>query len=60
MKIIIYILTALIASVPILWIEEYTPSKPVWWTVVIIWFLGNGLGYLEGLYEKKKEKKDEE
>lgn len=56
MKIIIYILTALIASAPMLWIEEYTPSKPVWWTVIIVWLLGQAIGYIEGLKEKKKEK----
>ena len=55
MKIITYILTALIASAPILWIEEYLPSKPVWWTVITVWVLGNLVGYLEGRKERKSE-----
>ena len=57
MRIISFILIALVATVPGLWIKEYTFTNPVWWTVVIANFLGNLFGYFEGL--KKKEKQDE-
>ena len=60
MKILSYILVVLVATVPMLWIEGYTPLSPVWWTVTQAWIIGNCLGYLEGIYKKKKEKTDEE
>ena len=55
MKILNYILTVLIATVPNLWIEDYTVTNPIWWTVTSSWIIGNCFGYLEGLREKKKE-----
>ena len=60
MKFIKYILIALVATVPGLWIKEYVFTNPVWWTVVLTYFFGNLLGYLEGLRKKKKEDKSDE
>ena len=59
MKILSYILIALVATVPTFWIENYILS-PIWWTVVAAHLLGRLFGYFEGLKEKKKEKKDDE
>lgn len=58
MRIISFILIALVATVPTLWVENYIFTNPIWWTVVIAYFLGNLFGYFEGL--RKKEKNDEE
>ena len=60
MRIISYLLTGLVATIPGLWIEEYTFTKPVWWTVVLVYFFGNLFGYFEGIRKKKKVKEDEE
>jgi hypothetical protein len=60
MKILSYILIALVATVPGLWIKEYVFTNPVWWTVVLAYFFGNLLGYFEGLHKKKKERKTDE
>ena len=53
MKIVSYILTALIASVPILWIDDYAPTNPVWWTVIAVWTLGHLIGWFDGFRERK-------
>lgn len=58
MKVIKYLLIALVATVPGLWIENYSFTTPVWWTVVLAYLIGRLFGYFEGL--KKKEKDDEE
>lgn len=55
MKILNFILIALVATVPGLWIKEYTFTNPVWWTVVLASFFGNLFGYLEGIKKKEKE-----
>ena len=55
MKILNYVLVALIAVVPIFWIENYTVTNPVWWTVVSAWIIGRLFGYLDG----KREEGDE-
>ena len=60
MRLLSYLLTAVIATVPMLWIEQYTITNPIWWTVVIANFLGNLFGRFEGIAENKKEKKDNE
>lgn len=57
MKILNYILTVLIATVPRLWIEDYIVTNPIWWTVTLSWIIGNCLGNLEGLCKKDKEDK---
>ena len=59
MKILSYILVVLVATVPRLWIKDYTPISPVWWTVTQAWIIGNLFGYLEGLRKGKKEKENE-
>ena len=58
MKIIKYLLIAFVATVPGLWIENYSFTTPIWWTVVLAHLIGRLFGYFEGL--KNKEKKDEE
>ena len=58
MKILSYILIALVATVPGLWIKEYVFTNPVWWTVVLAYFFGNLLSYFEGLNKKDKEKEN--
>ena len=60
MRIISFILIALVATVPGLWIKEYIFTNPVWWTVVLAYFFGNLIGYFEGIRRKKKVKEDEE
>jgi hypothetical protein len=56
-----YIFVGLAATVPSLWIEEYTFTNPIWWTVMLILLLGNFNGYMEGIKKnKEKEKQDEE
>ena len=60
MKILNYVLIAIIAIVPKLWIDDYTITNPIWWTVTQAWMIGNCLGYLEGLHKKKEEKENEE
>lgn len=57
MRIISFILIALVATVPGLWIKEYAFTNPTWWTVVLVYFFGNLFGYFEGR-KQKKEKKD--
>ena len=58
MKILHYVMTALIAVIPGLWIEDYTVTNPVWWTVVLAWIISNPIGYFEGL--KKGEERDDD
>lgn len=58
MKVINYLLIALVAAGPGLWIENYFVTTPIWWTVVLSYFLGRTFGYFAG--RKQKEKKDEE
>lgn len=58
MKILSYILIALVATVPGLWIKEYVFTNPVWWTVLSAHLLGILFGYFEGKRAKEK-KKDE-
>lgn len=56
MRIISFILIALVATVPGLWLEHYIFPNSIWWTVVAAYLLGNLIGYVEGLCKKKKEK----
>lgn len=58
MRIISFILIALVATVPGLWIKEYIFTNPVWWTVLSAHLLGRLFGYFEG--KKDKEKTNEE
>ena len=55
MKILDYVLTALVGVVPMFWIEDYTVTSPVWWTVVLAWIISKQLGYFTGLEEKEDE-----
>lgn len=57
MKILNFILIALVATAPGLWINEYVFTNPVWWTVGLAYFFGNLLGYFEG--KRKKENTNE-
>lgn len=50
MKVIIFILTFVIALLPRLWIENYNMSNPIFWTVLIVWFFGNIFGFLEAMF----------
>ena len=59
MRIISFILIALVATIPALWIENYIFTNTIWWTVVMAYFLGNLFGYFEGIRKEKKEKDDE-
>ena len=59
MKVISFILIALVATVPGLWIDNYIFTNSVWWTVLLASLIGNIIGYLEGVNKKKKERKDE-
>lgn len=54
MKILNYLLTGIVATLPMLWLENYTLTNPIWWTVISAWIFGNLFGYLEG----KKTKED--
>ena len=56
MKILSYILIALVATVPGLWIENYIFTAPIWWTVVLAYLLGRLFGYFAGKREKEDEK----
>lgn len=47
MKYLSYILAGLIAVLPMIWIDNYTISNPVWWTVVGAWHFGRLLGMME-------------
>ena len=57
MKILSYILIALVATIPGLWIDKYTFTNPIWWTVLLTSLIGNLVGYLEGIKKKDKEDK---
>lgn len=57
MKILSYILIALVATVPGFWIDKYNITNPIWWTVTLTFLLGNFFGYLGS--QKKGEKKDD-
>ena len=59
MRLLSYLLTVVVATVPMLWIEQYTVTNPICWTVVAAHLLGRVFGYFEGRKEKKKEKEDE-
>lgn len=39
------------AFLPKVWIKDYHNNPSVWWTVMLIGFLGRLLGYIEGLME---------
>ena len=54
MNILSYVLIALVASVPGLWIENYFVTNPIWWAVTLSCVLGNLFGYLAGTNKKKK------
>ena len=51
MKFIIFILTFVIALLPNIWISNYNMSNPIFWTVMIVWFLGNIFGFLEAMFK---------
>ena len=55
MKMLGYILAILVATVPLLWLEDYTITHPVWWTATSLYYLGRLFGYFEGLKEKEDE-----
>lgn len=59
MRLLSYLLTVVVATIPMLWIEQYTVTNPICWTVVVAHLLGRLFGYFEGLCKKKKEKEDE-
>lgn len=44
-----YIFSLIVAFIPMLWIEDYNLTNPVWWTVMAAWFLGNLRGFNEAL-----------
>lgn len=56
MRLLSYLLTVAVATVPMLWIEEYAITNPICWTVVASHLIGRLFGYFEGL---KKEKDDD-
>lgn len=58
MRLLSYLLTVVVATVPMLWIEQYTVTNPICWTVVAAHLLGRLFGYFEG--RKEKRNKDEE
>lgn len=60
MKILHYVMVALIAVIPKFWIEDYTVTNPIWWTVVLAWIISNAIGYLEGIKKGEREKDNEE
>lgn len=39
--------TILISILPMLWIEDYTVSHSIWWTVMGAWLLGRVFGWFE-------------
>lgn len=47
MKFLRYLFAGLIAVLPMLWLDDYTITNPVWWTVVSAWHLGTLFGYFE-------------
>ena len=47
-KIIGFVLTIIISILPRLWIENYTLTNPIWWTVMTVWLIGRLLGWIEG------------
>ena len=47
MKILRYLFAGLIAVLPVLWIDDYALTNPVWWTVVLAWHLGTAFGYYD-------------
>ena len=59
MKLLSYLLTVVVATIPMLWIEQYTVTNPICWTVVVAHLLGRLFGYFEGRKENKKEKTNE-
>ena len=54
MRLLSYLLTVAVTTVPMLWIEQYTVTNPICWTVVLAYLVGRLFGYFEGLKEKEK------
>ena len=55
MRILGTILSCIVAVLPIVWLENYTVTNSIWWTVVLAWAFGRLFGYFEGLKAKEKE-----
>lgn len=53
MKYLSYFLSGLIAVLPMLWIEDYTLTNPVWWTVFSAWNLGRIWTLIEVFFDKE-------
>lgn len=51
MKFLGILFIVIIAYLPKIWIADYHDNQAVWWTVMLIGFLGRLLGYIEGLTE---------
>ena len=50
MRILFYILTLIVCILPGRWITDYNVTNPVFWTVFGVWFLGNFVGLMEGMF----------
>lgn len=47
MKIVCYMFIGLVATLPRLWIDDYTISNPVFWTMIAVANLGCMIGALK-------------
>lgn len=52
MKIVRYMFMGLVATLPRLWIDDYTIRSPIFWTVIVVGNLGLMIGALEKLCER--------
>jgi hypothetical protein len=44
-------MTIFICTIPKLWIEDYTLTNPIFWTVFGAWFIGLVFGFIEGVFD---------
>ncbi len=54
MKYLRLTLTMLVATLPMLWIENYTVTNSIFWTVYVSFFIGSILGYIEGMLDNNE------
>lgn len=47
MRFLSYIFAILVATLPMLWIDDYRITNSIWWTVTLAWHLGRLFGWFE-------------
>ena len=47
MKALGMLFSVIVAILPMLWINDYVYTNPIWWTVMGAWFFGRMFGWIE-------------